>query len=126
MIVVDTSAIVAILKRETEARRCLEVLAQTDEAVMSAGTFLEVQIVSEANDMADLRDDLIRSVSLRIEPVTAALARGGGLAWRRYGRGRHPAGLNFGDCFAYALADALNAPLLFVGEDFTKTDLRSA
>ncbi len=96
---------------------------------MSAANFLEAALVLEGRAGEERGGDLDRfleSTGVELEPVTVEQARRAREAWRRYGKGNHPAGLNFGDCFAYALADATREPLLFKGEDFALTDIDPA
>jgi ribonuclease VapC len=93
---------------------------------MSAATRLELGIVIEAKAGAEgtqLLEELLARVGMRVEPVDAALAQDAIVCWRRFGRGRHPAGLDYGDTFAYALARRLGEPLLFVGDGFAQTDV---
>lgn len=127
--VIDTSAILAILGNEPEAELFAETIASAEMRWISAATLLETAIVVEARHGAvggQKLDEMIVAAQILVEPVTVeqvALAR---LAYRTYGKGRHPAGLNFGDCFSYALAKLRSEPLLFKGEDFTQTDLQIA
>jgi ribonuclease VapC len=125
VIVVDTSALIAIVLREPEAPRCIKALETETEILVSAGTIAEALIVAArrrvANEMASLLDGL----AVEIVNVTPASARRVAQAYDRWGKGLHPAGLNFGDCFAYALAKEHSCPLLFIGEDFSKTDVES-
>ena len=124
MIVVDSSAIVAIALDEPEADAFSEALAKASRRVMSAATYLECAMVllvrfgsrSEFDRWLDER-------LIDIRPVDHALAQLAADAFIRFGKGRHPAGLNFGDCFAYALAQSLGARLLFKGDDFSRTDI---
>ena len=128
MIVADTSALVAVVLGEPDAERFLAAL-RSDSVIISAVSFTEAVIVTEARQGPDARRDtelLVAGVVDSITPVDAATARAAGDAWRRFGKGRHPANLNFGDCFAYATASFANLPLLFKGEDFLQTDLRAA
>lgn len=124
--VVDTSAIVAILQREPEAARLVTALEADPARRLSAATLVEAGIVMQARygDHGEREVDLLlERARIDVIPVArehAELARD---AFRRYGKGRHVAGLNFGDCFAYALAIALGEPLLFVGDDFSRTDV---
>lgn len=128
MIVVDTSAIVALLFGEPAASDVEHRLLNT-RAIMSATTLVELGIVVEAKSGpagTQLLDELLRRLAIDIEPVDAPLAADAIEAWRRFGKGRHPAALNFGDTFSYALARRLALPLLFVGDDFAQTDITSA
>jgi len=123
--VIDTSAIIAVLADEPERHTINEQIASSARRLISAGTYLETAIVIRARFGADgLRDlrQLLATAGLQIMPFDADQAVIAAEAYDRYGRGRHPAGLNFGDCFAYALSRATGEPLLFKGEDFAKTD----
>ena len=120
--IVDTSAIVAMLQLEPEATAMLRVLSRTSDTSMSAATYLECGIVIDgAKDptaSANL-DALLRDLRIAIEPVTEAQARLARQAYRDFGKGSgHPARLNFGDCFAYAQATERGEPLLYKGDDF--------
>ncbi len=126
MIVVDTSALIAILLREPEAERCTAVIARNAELAMSAGTYAEALIVAQRRGVAREMTALLDGLDIEVWPLAAADARRVGDAYRLWGKGRHPAGLNFGDCFSYAAAKALDCPLLYVGEDFARTDLEAA
>lgn len=125
--IVDTSAIVAMLQLEPEATAMLRLLSVSGDKVMSAATYLECGIVIDgAKDpkaSANL-DSLIRDLKIEIEPVTAEHARLARQAYRDFGKGSgHPARLNFGDCFAYALAMERGKPLLYKGDDFAHAGL---
>ena len=126
MIVVDTSALVAILLEEPEAQRCEEVLAQADGVLISAGTLAEAYVVAARRGFSEDMIDLIGGLKFHVVPVDAAAAEAAGRAYARYGKGLHAASLNFGDSFAYVLAKGRDCPLLFVGRDFSKTDIVSA
>jgi ribonuclease VapC len=125
--IIDTSAIIAILRDEPEALSCAKAIASTSSRRVSAVNFVEAAIVIDASrsPVASRRfDDLFREAELVVEPVTEAQARIAREAYRDFGKGRgQTAGLNFGDCFAYALAKATGEPILFKGDDFTRTDL---
>ena len=128
--IIDTSAVVAIFRDEPEGPTCLEAIEQASTRLLSAATLLEVSIVvlrkREHFTLEDL-DRFLADYTIVIEPLTESQARVARLAYRQYGRGMdHPARLNFGDCFAYALARERNEPLLFTGDDFTHTDIRPA
>jgi ribonuclease VapC len=125
--VIDTSAVVAILRGEPECDAFLRLLADADDPLISAASLLECSIVqSDVEDgIADL-DELLRSAGVRTAAVDAAQALAARGAWLRYGKGRSPAGLNFGDCFSYALAVTTGRTLLFKGRDFNRTDVRPA
>lgn len=124
MIVVDSSVFVAIFKREPEAGLLSQKLSAAGHRVMSAANYLECAIISEGRfgGRADLDAWLLRR-EVKIHTVDHILAQLAADAFARFGKGRHPAGLNYGDCFAYALAKSLGAPLLFKGNDFARTDL---
>lgn len=128
--IVDTSALLAILRDEPEALSCAEVIAAATIRRISAANFLETAIVTDASHdpIASRRlDDLLKVAGIAIEPVTEEQARLGRAAHRDFGKGSgHPAQLNFGDCFAYALAKATGEPLLFKGADFATTDVTPA
>ena len=128
--IVDTSALVAILRDEPEARRFAIALANAQERWISAANFLEAAIVIDGSrDPAASRlfDDLLRESRIHIETVTEEQVRIAREAYRDFGRGSgHAAALNFGDCFAYALARTSGEPLLFKGRDFTHTGISVA
>ena len=128
--IVDTSAIVAILRGEPEARKFAEAIAGAIDPRVSAVNFVEAAEVidSARNPVASRRfDDFMLEAQLAIMPVTAEQARIAREAYRDFGKGSgHAAGLNFGDCFAYALARAMGEPILFKGDDFSQTDLAPA
>jgi ribonuclease VapC len=128
--IIDASAIIAILRYEPEARPYANAIAGATSRRISAVNYLEAAVIIDGNrdPVASRRfDDLVRLAQLAIEPVTEAQARIAREAYRDFGKGSgHPSGLNFGDCFAYALAKATGEPLLFKGDDFTHTDLPSA
>ncbi len=126
MIAVDTSALMAIVLNEPQADICMAVIEQADGLLISAGTVAEALIVAERRNIGDEIAALISGVGFEIVSVTAASARAIADAYSRWGKGVHPAALNFGDCFAYALAVAHNCALLYVGDDFSRTDVRSA
>lgn len=125
MIVVDTSAIIGVLFDEP-GRVEMERKLMGSPCVMSAATRVELGIVVEARAGAggsQLLDELLARLEVQIVPVDAGLAHEATVCWRRFGKGRHPAGLNFGDTFSYALARRMGVPLLFVGDDFQQTDV---
>ena len=128
--IADTSALVAILRDEPEARVCANAIAAARIRRLSAVNFVETAAVIDGSrdPIASRRfDDLLREAEFVIEQVTEAQARIARDAYRDFGRGSgHPAHLNFGDCFAYALAKFMNEPLLYKGDDFTHTDIISA
>jgi ribonuclease VapC len=129
MIVVDTSALTAILDREPDAASYTESIAETDSPLISAATLLELHIVMlnrHGGRAGQLVDRLIQDAGFQIEDFTAQHLELAREAYARYGKGRNSAGLNYGDCFSYALAKATGLPLLFKGSDFSKTDLVAA
>lgn len=126
MIAVDTSALMAILLDESEAEACMDVLEGEDDVVMSAGTLAETLIVAGRRDLEVRMKRLIEGLGIEIAPLTEDAAISVSRAYHAYGKGRHRAGLNLGDCFAYETATTRNCPLLFVGEDFGHTDVASA
>ena len=127
--VIDTSALVSLVASEATAGQVESALFAGNDRQISTATRVELGIVIEARFgpagtvlLSELLDRLqVRTVDL--DERQSVLAIG---AWRRFGKGRHPAGLNYGDCFSYALAKHVDAPLLFVGDDFSRTDIRSA
>jgi ribonuclease VapC len=128
--IIDTSAIVAILREEAEARRFAEVIEAAPVRRISAATYVEIgAVIDGARDPVASRlvDELLAAAQIVIEPVTPAQARIAREAYRDFGKGSgHAAGLNFGDCFAYALARATGEPLLYKGDDFSHTDVAAA
>ena len=125
-IAVDTSALMAIILNETMADDCIAALAAAPSVCISAGTVAEALIVAAHRNVAGEMAKLIDEFGFDVEAVTAASARRIAAAYARWGKGIHPAGLNFGDCFAYEVARQRDCPLLFVGDDFSRTDVRSA
>ena len=126
MIAVDTSALMAIVLGEPESDFCMSVLEAEVEVLISAGTVAEAMIVAGRRNVAREMSALIEGLELAIVAVSAAAARRIAQAYAQWGKGIHPAGLNFGDCFAYALAKEHACPLLYVGDDFARTDLAPA
>ena len=124
--VIDTSAVTAIFLAETERQAFLNAIVQAESRLISAANVLETGIVLEARrgEAAGREFDLfVVRAGLQIIPVDAEQVEVARSAWRRYGKGRHPAGLNFGDCFAYALAKTSEEALLAKGTDFATTDI---
>jgi ribonuclease VapC len=127
--VVDSSILIAILLVEPEANDYAQRLIETDEIYISAVSIIESSMVIEykkGEQGAKLYDDLLKIIMPTIVAFDNQQANLARTAWRQYGKGRHPAKLNFGDCCSYALAKYLNKPLLFKGDDFSKTDLTLA
>jgi ribonuclease VapC len=129
LIAVDSSALLAILLEEPEKAAFAEAIVTADGAWIGAPNYFEVSIVAESRQgqsgCRDL-DRLSSSLALQVAPFDATHMESAREAYRRFGKGRHRAGLNFGDCCAYALARTLNAPLLFKGNDFGLTDIKPA
>ena len=128
--IVDSSALVAIVNEEVLAAICLDALLASRTTRISAANYVEAAIVVDRLPnpaIAKAFDDLFARLRIIIEPVTGAQASIARNAYQRFGRGSgHPAKLNFADCFAYALAKAFDEPLLYVGNDFVHTDVRRA
>lgn len=124
--VVDTSAVLAILWGEREAEAFARAIEVADTSRISAANFVEAAIVidSRGDAVASRQFDLfMRRAAIRVEAVTLEQAEVARQAYRDFGKGRHSAGLNIGDCFSYALAQVLDEPLLFKGTDFGQTDV---
>jgi ribonuclease VapC len=127
--ILDSSALVAILFKEPDAERLAATIRDADTAAIAAPTLLETAIVAEGRtlpSMAEKLDALMVAIRPEIVPFTAEHASLARDAWRRYGKGRHKAGLNLGDCFSYALAKERRQTLLFKGDDFAATDIEPA
>ena len=127
--IIDTSAILAILFEEAEADYFINTITAASSSRISTATLLETTIVLESRSgpaASHQLDAFLRRAQVELEPVTPEQAQIAREAWRRFGKGNHPAGLNFGDCFAYALAKATQEPLLFKGRDFELTDIPAA
>lgn len=128
-LVVDTSTLMALLFMKDDARRYAEALQAASALSVSAPTWVESMQVATARRGQVGQDglqELLDRLGVEIVAFDVGMARLAHEAWLRFGKGRHPAGLNYGDCFAYALAMQLGAPLLFKGEDFARTDVASA
>jgi ribonuclease VapC len=126
--VIDTSAIIAILLREPEAAGLAHAIETTTPRLLSAASLLEASMVIETRkgEAAGRELDLfIYRAGIEIVAIDHEQAEVARIAWRKYGKGRHPAGLNYGDCFSYALAKVSGSPLLFKGDDFNHTDIKS-
>lgn len=115
----------AIVLNEPEARRCRDALKAHEVAVISAATVTEVMIAATRRSLGDQMTALIEGAQLQVVEVTRESAFAAARAYRRYGKSWHAAGLNFGDCFSYELAQRMGCPLLFIGEDFPLTDVES-
>lgn len=127
--IVDTSAMVAILYREPEARAFTQRIHDADFCRISVASFVELSMVVEKQlgpDGMRQAEAFLRRANIGLEPVTVEQGHLARQAFLDFGKGRHPAGLNYGDCFSYALAKALGEPLLFKGNDFGATDIAPA
>ena len=127
--IIDTSAVLAILLGEPDAGRYENAIAAAWPRRMSVVALLEAAMVVESRSGAAAGhelDALLEKAAVELAPVTPEHAYAARRAWRRFGKGNHPAALNFGDCFAYALSEATGEPLLFKGQDFTRTDITAA
>ena len=124
MIAVDTSALMAIVLNEADANACIAALEREDEILISATTIAEALIVAARRNVGEEMGNLIDGLGFNAVAVTPASTRRVALAYARWGKGVHAASLNFGDCFAYELAKEHDCPLLYVGDDFAKTDIK--
>jgi ribonuclease VapC len=127
--VVDSSALIAIVLEKPDRNEFLELVNEAADPVISVANYVEVAIVLLAKEREDVvadLDELFDTLGIFVHAVTEEHARLAARAYARYGKGRHPAALNFGDCFAYALAKTLDTPLLFKGTDFGRTDIQTA
>jgi ribonuclease VapC len=126
VIVIDTSAIIAIAANEPDARRLIQTIAAHDELLISAATLTELLVVSARKGVLAEVEQFLMGFGHQTIDVTEDFAHRTGAAYRQWGKGFHPAGLNFGDCFAYALAKERDCPLLFIGNDFSRADIMPA
>ncbi len=127
--VIDSSAVVAVVFREPEQAAIEDAIAASAVRLISAASLLESAMVIEArfgDRGAALLDEWLVRLRIIVAPIDEDQIRLARQAWRRYGKGRHPAALNFGDCLSYALAAATGEPLLFKGDDFSRTDVARA
>ena len=127
--IVDTSVIIAILRDESDVEELVDALDSADTRRLSAASYLEAAVVTDGNRdpvLSRRLDSLLQESLIEIETITVEQARIAREAYRDFGKGRHRAGLNFGDCFVYALAKVKGEPLLCKGEDFKRTDLEIA
>ena len=127
--IVDSSAVLAVLFGEPDAERYERAIAEASHRRMSVANLLEAAIVVESRSGAEAGNELdfvLERASIELVPVTLEHVQAARRAWRRFGKGNHPAGLNLGDCFAYALAEVAREPLLFKGGDFELTDIEAA
>lgn len=126
MIVVDTSALVAMLANELHASACEVVFQNENRVLISAGTMLEALIVATRRGFGMQMRELLTSPAIEVIDVTSERSELAADAYSRWGKGIHPAALNYGDCFAYATAKEFGCPLLFIGSDFSQTDITPA
>jgi ribonuclease VapC len=126
VIVVDSSALIEIIVDGPGANACMAALEDAETVIISAGTMAESLIVAIGHHAEQPLIALFERFGIDVIPVTRERATAAARAYRRYGEGWHAAGLNFGDCFAYSLARELDCPLLFVGDDFPRTDVKPA
>jgi ribonuclease VapC len=129
VIAIDTSAIVAVLKEEAEAETFAEIIVEAERCFLSTVGFFETSMAMIGRgqpELAEGLDALVERSGIEIVSFDRELARESRAAFIRFGKGRHPAGLSFGDCVSYALAQARRLPLLYKGQDFAKTDVISA
>ncbi|MDE0048079.1 MAG: type II toxin-antitoxin system VapC family toxin [bacterium] len=127
--IVDSSALLAVLNREPDCERLETAIQTAASCQMSMANILETSIVVESRGGAEAGHELdafLERAAIEPVPVTITQLEAARRAWRQYGKGRHPAGLNFGDCFAYALARTTGEPLLYKGDDFARTDIPAA
>ena len=125
--VIDTSAVVAVLLNEANAPRITQAMETGSPRLFSAANLLEAIVIESRKGENGGRelDLLIYRADIEIVPLDQDQAEIARIAWRRFGKGRHPAALNYGDCFAYALARSRRLPLLYQGDDFSQTDIES-
>jgi ribonuclease VapC len=125
VIAVDSSTLMAIALGEPAADDCIQALEEADSVLIAAPTLTESLIVARARGAGRPMADLLDGFGFTIVPLTEMRARAAAEAYAKWGKGAHPAALNFGDCFAYAVAHEHGCPLLFVGDDFAKTDIEA-
>jgi len=128
-VIIDTSAILAVLLAEPDAKHYATAIATASPRRMSAVALLEAAMVIESRGGTEAGlelDAFLRQAGVELMPVTREQTDAARRGWRRFGKGNHPAALNFGDCFAYALAKTHGEPLLFKGDDFSGTDVEKA
>ena len=123
--ILDTSALLAIVLGEPARESCLAAIEKVDRMAISAATLAESLVVGIGKGVEEETRALLFALAPEVLPVTAEVAYAVGEAHRRWGKGRHPAALNYGDCFSYVAAKQSDLPLLFSGNDFSRTDIRS-
>ena len=126
MIAVDTSALMAMLRKEPPATACKDILDSETRPLISAATLAEALVVADRRSLGTDMRELVDAIEFEVMPVNAATAARIAEIYARWGKGVHPAGLNIIDCFAYDVARQNNCPLLYVGNDFAQTDVTSA
>lgn len=126
MIAIDGSAIFAVLLGEAAGIACRKAMDSEEELLVSAGSLTELLIVATGKDVLGVTQGFIAALKPTIVPLTETRARAAADAYRRWGKGFHPAALNFGDSFSYAIAKEFGCPLLFTGGDFAQTDVVAA
>jgi ribonuclease VapC len=126
MIAIDSSALMAVVLNESDADACAKALASAASRIISAAVLTEVLIVAESRNLKPAVQALIDQLDFNVIAVTRSTAEQAVMAYDRWGKGRHKAALNIMDCFSYALAKENNCPLLFIGNDFSQTDIESA
>ena len=126
MIVIDTSALIAMLTREPQGDHCEAMFVREEEILISAGTMVEALIVARQRDISDQMHELLQSSAIKVIEIDAHRALAASDAYSKWGKGVHPAKLNFGDCFSYAIAKEFDCPLLYIGNDFSRTDITTA
>lgn len=127
--IVDTSALMSVILGEPDAEHLLSLMSGANELAVSAATLVEAEIVAEAKAGREASDDLqalLADLECAVVPLDDEQSLGALEAWRRFGKGHHPAALNLGDCFAYAAAKVAGRPLLYKGQDFSQTDIAAA
>lgn len=125
MIAVDTSALMAIVLDEPQASGCIAALEAEQDVLISAGTAVEAMIVATVRNVGAEMESLISQLGFEIVPLTGSAATRIAQIYAKWGKGMNPAGLNFGDCFAYDVAKQNDCTLLYIGEDFSRTDLKA-
>jgi ribonuclease VapC len=126
MIAIDTSALMAIALDEPEATACIAALEADDQILISAATVAESLIVAAHRRLGDDMARILDGFGFTVVAITAASAQRVAAAYARWGKGNHIAGLNFGDCFSYEVAKQHDCPLLYIGQDFSRTDVKGA
>jgi ribonuclease VapC len=128
-VIIDASALLAVVLKEADGERYLDAILETPQRHMSVVNWLEATMVIEGRGDAvavSRFEEFLGMAGIELRPVAVEQAMAARQAWRNYGRGKHKAALNFGDCFAYALAKTEGVPLLFKGNDFSQTDIEQA